>query len=93
MSNPLLDEMPWCDSGDELKEYPKREIYAFGRYIMCQILNWDDGPPPRFLVCNPLDPAYHEEFLAAQGMGIWMRVDLREALRMMATSLPSRDRA
>ena len=61
--------------------YPEREIFAYGRYIPCQILNWRDGPPPKFLICNPLDTHYHEEFLAWQAMGTWARVELRDALR------------
>lgn len=61
-----------------MKEYQEREIFAYGRYIQCQILNWNDGPPPPYLVCNPLDGKYSEEFIAKQGMGTWMRVDLRE---------------
>lgn len=63
------------------KEYPRREIYAYGRYIECQILNWKDGPPPKYLVCQPLDGHYRQEFLAGQGMGTWMRIELRDVVR------------
>lgn len=81
----VLDEID--DGGPyNVKEYPQREIYAFGRYIKCQILNWDDGPPPPFLICNPLDPVYREEFLATRAMGTWMHVDLRRALWLIANS-------
>jgi hypothetical protein len=69
-----------------VKEYPQREIFAFGRYIKCQILNWDAGPPPPFLICHPLDPTYRQEFLATRGMGTWMQVDLRHALWLIANS-------
>lgn len=69
------------ESGCSLKEYQQREIFAFGRYINCQILNWESGEPPRFLVCNPLDKDHREPFLAMQGLGTWMHVDLRDALR------------
>ncbi len=67
-----------------MQEYPEREIYAYGRYIMCQILNWRDGQPPKYLVCNPLDPLgeRREEFVARQGMGTWMRADLREVIEL-----------
>lgn len=63
------------------REYPQREIYAYGRYINCQILNWWEGPPPRYLVCHPLHPDYREDFLAQHGMGTWMRVDLFDVVR------------
>lgn len=65
------------------KEYPRREIFLYGRYIPCQILNWDDGPPPKFLVCYPLDRHYRQEFFAIQAMGTWMHIDLCEALRII----------
>jgi len=67
-----------------MSEYPRREIFAYGRYIECQILNWDSGPPPHALVCNPLDRDHREEFIAMQGMGTWMRVDLCEVLRRLS---------
>lgn len=64
----------------EIREYQEREIYMYGRYVRCQILNWQDGPPPDFLICHPLHADYREEFLAHQAMGTWARCDLREAL-------------
>lgn len=67
-----------------MKEYQEREIFAYGRYLRCQILNWNEGPPPKYLVCNPLDATYREEFLAEQGMGTWKRVDLRDVAREVA---------
>jgi hypothetical protein len=92
----MADYAAWGDDRDEIeiddggpynvKEYPEREIFAFGRYIKCQILNWDDGPPPPFLICHPLDQAYKQEFLATRGMGTWMHVDLRHALWLIANS-------
>jgi hypothetical protein len=69
-----------------MTEYPEREIYAYGRYIKCQILNWDKGEPPPFLICNPLHPDYREEFLATRGMGTWMHVDLRRVLWLISNS-------
>lgn len=76
-----------CEDGrHEIKEYPQREIFAYGRYIQCQILNWEVGAPPPFLICHPLDPTYRQEFLAMRGMGTWMHVDLRHALWLIANS-------
>lgn len=69
------------ESGCSLKEYQQREIFAYGNYINCQILNWESGDPPRYLVCNPLHRDHREPFLAIQALGTWMRVDLSEALR------------
>lgn len=67
-----------------MDRYQEREIFAYGRYINCQILNWQDGPPPKYLICNPLDAIgeRREEFVARQGMGTWMRVDLREVVEL-----------
>lgn len=94
----MTERTPWgypdsngdsfMDHNPPLKEYQQREIFAYGRYLVCQILNWADGPPPKFLVCHPLDRDYREEFLATQGMGTWMRVDLREALRLLSDAGP-----
>lgn len=64
-----------------ITEYHTREIFAYGRYITCQILNWTTGEPPKYLICHPLHPDYRQEFLAVQGMGTWMRADLRNVLR------------
>jgi hypothetical protein len=69
-------------------EYPQREIFMFGRYINCQILNWDEGPPPKYIICHPLHPDYREDFLAMQGMGTWMKADLRDVLRDLTAALP-----
>lgn len=71
---PIVDQTP--------REYSKREIFVHRRYISCQILNWDQGPPPKYLICHPLDPQgyYKHEFFARQGVGTWMAVDLREVL-------------
>ena len=64
-----------------MTQYQEREIYAYGRYIPCQILNWQEGPPPKYIICHPLHKDYREEFLARQAMGCWCRVDLRDVLR------------
>jgi len=69
-----------------MREYPQREIFAYGQYIMCQILNWESGEPPKFLICNPLDGRHHEPFLAKIGLGTWMRVDLTEALSTLQST-------
>ncbi|TJW14430.1 MAG: hypothetical protein E5W82_10665 [Mesorhizobium sp.] len=66
--------------------YPEREIFAYGRYIQCQILNWSEGPPPPYLICNPLDARYREEFVAHQAMGTWAKCDLRLLLDELTRS-------
>lgn len=78
-----LEEIEAERESIQKQEYQQREIFAYGRYINCQILNWQDGPPPKFLVCHPLHPDYREEFLATVGMGTWMRIELRDALARM----------
>lgn len=75
------------------KEYGQRFIYMHGREVLCQILNWDEGPPPDFIVCNPLDKDYREMFLAHQAMGTWMKCELREALMLMALKKPPKIKA
>lgn len=65
------------------REYPQREICMYGRYIQCQILNWLDGPPPKYLACHPLSLDFKEEFFATQKMGAWMRVEPREILALL----------
>jgi hypothetical protein len=62
----------------KLSEYPTRYISVGHRDILCQILNWTDGPPPKYLICNPLDDQYREEFLAVQKLGAWMKIKLHE---------------
>lgn len=69
------------DDHVERKEYPQREIYMYGRYVMCQIMNWDDGPPPKYILCHALHPDYREPFFARLGMGTWMRADPFEIAR------------
>ena len=64
---------------DPLPERPhEREIFRKGgRYVMCQVLNWREGPPPKYLVCNPLSGhGAGQLFLAHQGLGTWMEADL-----------------
>ena len=75
----------------EIREYQEREIYMHGRYVRCQILNWEDGPPPQFLICNPLHKDHSEEFLAHQAMGTWARCDLRAALRKLQPTRPTEE--
>lgn len=60
-------------------EYHKREIFRKnGQYVTCQILNWETGNPPKYLVCNPLTGhGAGQLILAHQGMGTWMEADLR----------------
>lgn len=69
-------------------EYHQREISMYGRYIQCQILNWQEGPPPKYLACHPLDANYREEFFATQKMGTWMRVEPREILALLDLRSP-----
>lgn len=79
--------------GDEppLKEYPQREIFRrSGRYTQCQILNWDKGPPPKFLACHPLDGT-HTGFIAAQRMGTWAEIDIHEVERRLNGTWPIPD--
>lgn len=63
----------------------EREIYRRGgRYVMCQVLNWREGPPPKYLVCNPLTgPDAGHCFLARQGMGTWMEADAYELAHVL----------
>lgn len=61
--------------------YPERYIAYGRREVLCQILNWDEGPPPKYLVCNPLDAEITQEFLASQRMGTWMHTPLQEVMR------------
>lgn len=72
------------------KAFPEREIFAYGRYLRCQILNWEHGDPLPYIVCNPLDRDYREQFLAAPSMGTWARVDLREVAQAYAALLSER---
>ena len=64
-------------------EYHQREIWIHGRYVQCQILNWNEGPPPHYIVCNPLDPLGHfkEPFIAHQTMGTWGKIELDDMMR------------
>jgi len=72
-----------ADDAPELVRYHEREIYAYGGYIRCQILNWQEGPPPTYIVCHPLHETYHETFIAKKGMGTWMRVDYPELTALL----------
>lgn len=67
----------------------EREIFRRGgRYVVCQVMNWQDGPPPKYLVCNPLSgPGAGIPFLATQGMGTWMEPDIYE-LASILNSIP-----
>ena len=57
------------------KEYPQREIFMRGgRYVQCQILNWDSGEPPKYLACHALDGSLRT-FIASQGYGTWAEVE------------------
>lgn len=62
-----------------------REIFRQGaRYIRCQVLNWSEGPPPKYIVCNPLEGhGAGTPFVATQGMGTWMEVDAYEVARLL----------
>jgi hypothetical protein len=69
-----------------MQEYPKREIFRRGkRYVMCQIMNWEKGAPPRFLACHPLDGT-NTDFIAMQGLGTWMEADIHDVARWLNES-------
>lgn len=60
-----------------------RKIEYGNKSVLCQILNWQNGEPPRYIVCHPIDPQYpeiREDFVAKQRMGAWMKEDLTRAL-------------
>lgn len=90
----MTDALEPAALGAERTEYQEREIFAYGRYIRCQILNWQEGPPPKYLICNPLGTGYREEFLAHQAMGTWARCDLRHIVAdFAALSVPEAGKA
>lgn len=60
--------------------YPERYISYGRREILCQILNWSEGPPPKYLVCHPLDAEITQEFVASQRNGAWMHAPLQEVI-------------
>lgn len=62
-----------------------REIFRRGgKYVPCQVMNWDKGPPPKYLVCNPLEGhGAGVLFIATQGMGTWMEEDVYEVARLL----------
>lgn len=68
-----------CDEAEQPEQrMHTREIFRRGgRYVMCQVMNWQDGPPPKYLLCNPLSGyGAGQLFLAHQGLGTWMEADL-----------------
>ena len=73
------------DDAASMQRIPDREIYRRGgRYVMCQVLNWRGGPPPKYIVCNPLTgPDAGHCFLARQGMGMWMEADAYELAHIL----------
>lgn len=66
--------------------YQERKIEVGSKSVNCQILNWQTGKPPKYLVCNPIDknyPEYNQEFIAEQRMGAWMKADLCRVLESL----------
>ena len=64
-----------------MTQYPQRYVYYKNREVLCQILNWSSGEPPKFIVCHPLESGLPEEFIAAMRLGTWMEVSLCDVLR------------
>lgn len=69
---------------NEVKEYPQRNIEIGGRTVRCQVLNWNDGPPPRYIVCNALS-SNDGIFFAEQRMGAWCKASERDVWFDFAT--------
>lgn len=69
----MAEELIDFDGPPHVKDH-KREIFRRGgRYEFCQVLNWHEGEPPKYLIC--CDDKGHT-FLANQAMGTWMESDL-----------------
>lgn len=71
-------------TASEVKEYPQRNIEIGGRTVRCQVLNWNEGPPPRYIVCNALS-SNDGIFFAEQRMGAWCKASERDVWFDFAT--------
>lgn len=65
-----------------------REVYRRpGRYAWCQFMtSWKGGKPPKFIHVH--DPEKNESFVATQGMGTWMEVDVEEIVQRLNGEWP-----